>query len=381
MKMQNKLPTISIHPDRWSILRALNRCSREKLNKAVLKYEVFPDVGEKEWANRKKYITTTLKEFGVKIVEESEKMIERDVPVGQEDGQVAEFPMGIGIMKYEIEMNSESLSNRIISEIKKAELQLCDEDNYGKERQQTIVLSTLFTISSMMGKREDLWVNYDDFASHHAHFSKQCFLFNLNKLEIIDGVVEIKEAHGAPNLNHILNLSPSFLDFCKKIGKEANKTSKTSGETRGNTIQNWSDITLRFLGEENVSILVNGVCVEKKVEYKEMGFGDEVRNKGNICWGLLIKFAKNNRIEPPEKKKEAVKKNISNLRFILRKYFRLNEDPFHPFRISGNCWIPKFKVSIKTKKRREDVGQIKIEEPEEDELGIKESFSEQTPSL
>lgn len=122
----------------------------------------------------------------------------------------------------------------------------------------------------------------------------------------------------------------------------------------------WSDIAIT-LDETTVDIWCKNVSVAKNVTYKEFGFQDQKRGKPNIRWHYLLKLAQCNCLEPLENDSGgSLKKQVSELRHDLRSFFKISDDPFHPFAMGG-FYTPKFK--IRKKHIKTGIKGIEIETP------------------
>jgi len=122
----------------------------------------------------------------------------------------------------------------------------------------------------------------------------------------------------------------------------------------------WSDIAME-LGGETADIWFQNKLIAKNVTYQEMGFCDRKRKKPNIRWGYLLKLAELNCLEPLEQdSKGKLKKQVSELRHDLRGFFKIGDDPFHPFEMGG-FYTPRFK--IKKKPAKTGIKGIGIEVP------------------
>ncbi|WP_035241957.1 hypothetical protein [Desulfobacter vibrioformis] len=111
----------------------------------------------------------------------------------------------------------------------------------------------------------------------------------------------------------------------------------------------WHDIAIE-MAEETASIWCRGKLVAHDVSYKEMGFQDLKRKMPNIRWDYMQKLARNSCLEPQGNDFAGnLKKQVSELRHDLRGFFKISEDPFHPFQIGG-FYMPRFKIKIKRHK-------------------------------
>lgn len=149
----------------------------------------------------------------------------------------------------------------------------------------------------------------------------------------------------------------------------------------------WEQIIFKFLDEENVLIQVRQHT--HKTNYKEMGMAKGTKNiNPTVLWTFLIVLAKlHGEINIKDAEAKGVyKKQKQSLSEALKSYFRIDLDPFYPY----ESYPPyKFEKSYKirmtlcpppeknnnSKKNNEN---NKNDEKDDDELGIKESFDEQT---
>lgn len=120
----------------------------------------------------------------------------------------------------------------------------------------------------------------------------------------------------------------------------------------------WHDIVIE-MADETASIWCRGKRVAHNVSYKEMGFQDLKRKIPNIRWDYMQKLAGYNCIEPQGNNSAgSLKKQVSELRHDLRGFFKISEDPFHPFQIGG-FYMPRFKIKIK--RHKNEIKDISIE--------------------
>lgn len=141
----------------------------------------------------------------------------------------------------------------------------------------------------------------------------------------------------------------------------------------------WEDITIKFLDEESILILVNKFKI--KTNYQEMGFTGKGKNPNpSEAWAFLKVLARLNgelAIKDAEAR-DKYKKQKELLAKSFQSYFSLDYDPFFPYKSSpekeGNSY--KVKVTlIPLPSSPQDV----VRDEDEDSLGIQESLDEFAP--
>jgi hypothetical protein len=95
----------------------------------------------------------------------------------------------------------------------------------------------------------------------------------------------------------------------------------------------WPDVSVRFLSDQRVQIWVGEVT--EVLNYKEMGFEDRRSHKPNSAWILLRELAKKggttHRPKDFQTSPNTLEKQVQILRKLLRSFFGIPEDPFHPY--------------------------------------------------
>jgi hypothetical protein len=98
----------------------------------------------------------------------------------------------------------------------------------------------------------------------------------------------------------------------------------------------WKEVIITFITETAVEIKARNA--RKKYTYAEMGFKDgRCTEKPNMAWELLRQFAEGRGEksweDPPEETgRTNLQKKIQLLRKALKNFFKIQEDPFHPYR-------------------------------------------------
>ena len=144
----------------------------------------------------------------------------------------------------------------------------------------------------------------------------------------------------------------------------------------------WQDFIIKFLDDENISIQVKHI--KHNVGYKGMGMVGKGKNPNpSEGWAFLKVLAVVNgelTIKDPEAK-DKYKKQKELLAKELQSYFSLDYDPFYPYFSSpekkGNSYKIKFTLIPPDKLSNETV----TDDEEDDSLGIKEAYLEQTPRV
>ncbi len=99
----------------------------------------------------------------------------------------------------------------------------------------------------------------------------------------------------------------------------------------------WDEISISFLADDLVRIKARNV--DKKFNFGQMGFTDGRKgDEPNRQWELLKVLARNSgkvswqdNVSVPMKR-DNIKAQVKDLRKLLKAFFGLNEDPFHPYR-------------------------------------------------
>jgi len=142
----------------------------------------------------------------------------------------------------------------------------------------------------------------------------------------------------------------------------------------------WKDVEIKFLNKHEVIIKTKNSTFQ--TNYEEMGFEDKKQKLPNKQWDLLeILAIRNgevswdNNTDLSLKKINAMKKRKQKLSNSLKFYFQTEEDPFYNYKTEKAYKIKcKLLPEIDLEK---DIGILK----EEDDLGIKEYYKEQTPEV
>lgn len=99
----------------------------------------------------------------------------------------------------------------------------------------------------------------------------------------------------------------------------------------------WEEIEIRFLGSEDVLVTAKGK--QRETNCLAMGFQDKKSKKPNYQWEILKFLAKNegklswgNNHNLTEKQVHSAKSQMSTIRKKLKKYFKINDDPFDSYR-------------------------------------------------
>lgn len=142
-------------------------------------------------------------------------------------------------------------------------------------------------------------------------------------------------------INSLMNKINSKTDFT-----ESRNTSKTNTNNiipiklPPNT--KWKDITIQFLDYDKVKITAPN-NIKKRVNYQRMGFEDQKSKKPNKQWQFLYKLAPfrgdltwtiasyRKRVDTHPLSTPLARKWKQRLANSLKKYFKIDEDPFHPY--------------------------------------------------
>ena len=94
----------------------------------------------------------------------------------------------------------------------------------------------------------------------------------------------------------------------------------------------WQDITIRFLDGHNIKISAKGISLT--VDFKQMGFEDARNRLPNSQWALLKVLAeRGGQIHWEDSEaSDNIKKKKQLLSDTLKTFFRIDDDPFHPYR-------------------------------------------------
>jgi len=110
----------------------------------------------------------------------------------------------------------------------------------------------------------------------------------------------------------------------------------------------WDEITLTLRSNESMDIVVRGQ--RKRVTFAQMGFTD--RRKGDVgdeAWGALAVLAsRSGELLARDAKEEGFVKNFKprakDIRKRFKAYFRLSDDPFHPYKQQPRGYKTKFTI-------------------------------------
>jgi len=144
----------------------------------------------------------------------------------------------------------------------------------------------------------------------------------------------------------------------------------------------WENFIVKFEDDENILIKVKQF--KHGAGYKELGMiGKGKSPNPSEAWNFLKVLAKcNGELTIRDKEaRDKYKKQKELLSKVLQNYFSLDYDPFYPYHSSSEKSGNSYKIKMvlippPDKKEKPD-----IKEDEEDKLGIKEYFKEQTPLI
>lgn len=147
----------------------------------------------------------------------------------------------------------------------------------------------------------------------------------------------------------------------------------------------WENITIQFLDGQEVIIKAKNKTWH--TNYEEMGFQDERRKLPNRQWDFLTRLAvkggkiswENNR-DLSLKEINAIKKRKQLLAEALKKYFyQIEEEPFYSYKEENEY---KIKINLIPEAGSEmSPNERRVPEEEKDELGLKEEYEKQTPTV
>ena len=134
----------------------------------------------------------------------------------------------------------------------------------------------------------------------------------------------------------------------------------------------WSEITLKFLNGEDAIVKFRNTTFQTTAE--EMGFLDKKTKSPNAQWGFMAQLASHggeiswsNNSDLSKHDIDAMKKRKQELVKGLWKYFGIEGDPFFPYR---DIKAYKMKIAL--------IPESKEAERDDDDLGIRDFFKEQT---
>src|SRR5262249_16951281 len=112
----------------------------------------------------------------------------------------------------------------------------------------------------------------------------------------------------------------------------------------------WADIKIIFLGDQRVEIVIHDE--HYNLGYAEFGFEDRRSQKPNSQWLTLREIAKaGGTIYAHGNQRKKLEKPIQKIRAMLKKIFRLPDDPFDPYdRTLG--YRSRFRISFPDPDRR-----------------------------
>lgn len=144
----------------------------------------------------------------------------------------------------------------------------------------------------------------------------------------------------------------------------------------------WEEMTIKFLGDENVFIQVKQF--KHNASYKEFGFVGKGNNPNpSEAWTFLRVLAKANgelTIKDAEAKGK-YKKQKELLAKSLQSYFSLDYDPFYPYHSSSEKSGDSYKIKITLIPPPDTKKKTNADENGNDDLGIKEYLDEQNPQV
>ena len=168
-----------------------------------------------------------------------------------------------------------------------------------------------------------------------ARFDEINIMMVLIYLDLVEKKIKISDIsfgeEGDGSYHYIINTS--------RLISEKGEMDTMSKGSKKDKIGTWSDITLKFLNQESLSISISGKCIKKKVGYEEMGFkkgSSKKISKPTEQWWLLLKLAKlgSHPIKGATKEKNKLHHQKGELKKKLQKYFwdlglKDKSDPFY----------------------------------------------------
>jgi hypothetical protein len=164
-----------------------------------------------------------------------------------------------------------------------------------------------------------------------------------------------------------------------KLERENNNTLNNKNDThkKFQSKLSWTDIIIKFKDRHNVQIVAGrDDCV---ANFKEMGFENSKNLKPNLQWIFFealannngsISWKNNNANDLIKKKKQLLAKGLKN-------YFNIDEDPFYRYSKQKGYQL-KLNISPESESVNKHLSKIKVKDELEDDLGISESYNEQT---
>ncbi len=150
-----------------------------------------------------------------------------------------------------------------------------------------------------------------------------------------------------------VKINDSFFDFYDVVEKKVNADDKNvKSQIVSKGYEKWKDITLSFIGEQQVKIIHKDI--EKVITFEEFGFADtRTANtediKAKSSWDLLKLFAtQEGKLELnilPTDNKKILQKQKQELVKILRDYFAIKEIPIS-YNKDENSYITNFKIML-----------------------------------
>ncbi len=143
----------------------------------------------------------------------------------------------------------------------------------------------------------------------------------------------------------------------------------------------WENITLKFLNDEEILILVQGK--EHIAKYDEIGFSTD-KGKPSVVWSFLKVLGKQNgEIAMTDKSANTkYKKQKQQVLDILQRYFSLDTDPFYPYK-DTKSYKTKFTIFIDESLRENTP--TKTQGENNDDLDpfadLSDAYSESTPGI
>ncbi len=136
----------------------------------------------------------------------------------------------------------------------------------------------------------------------------------------------------------------------------------------------WSELTIQFLNGEEAIVKYRSILFQTTAD--EMGFLDKKTKSPNSQWQLMLQLAShggeltwNNNSDLSQNDKDSMKKRKQLLVQGLQKYFGISGDPFLPYRENK-----AYRIKIKLVPENIELGR-------DDNLGIKDYYKAQTPSV
>lgn len=157
-----------------------------------------------------------------------------------------------------------------------------------------------------------------------------------------DGTFLVRENDGAAAFDESQSIVEYTVASVVTLREEIRRIEELNGEDLSDVFESeasWGDITIRFVGDNSVTIIRAGEDGAKDTDYEGMGFADQRNHAPKQAWALLRLLARKGGLLSWQNNQELdlqgldrIKQQKRALKEGLQAYFKIESDPFFNYR-------------------------------------------------